>query len=251
LLRTMLARLDYAVSCAPTGRDAISMMSHARFQLALIALRLPDMAGLALAKRVAGGRQGWSGVPVLMFGDSFDHESMLAQCHEAGVEGYLQKPLSFTRLVAAVHELTRRHARPWAEGRSMTTSLPIELDRLRQFTDGDTAVEEELGRLFLASAGSYLNEMTRALQQAREWRSMAHALKGASANIGATAMAELAARAESGPPSPETLDALGDALEQVRRFFDRLQPPQGPGDLAAVGSTQQLMQERNARAERA
>ena len=133
----------------------------------------------------------------------------------------------------------------------MTASLPIELERLRAFTDGDPVIEEELAKLFLVSAGGYLNEMTRALHQAREWRSVAHALKGASANIGATAMAELAARAESSPPSADTLVALGDALEEVRRFFDGLLQAPKPRDLPAVGSTQQLMQERNATAERA
>jgi HPt (histidine-containing phosphotransfer) domain-containing protein len=88
------------------------------------------------------------------------------------------------------------------------------------FTDGDPQLERELGSLYLASAGLYLEEMRAALRAGGDWRGAAHSLKGASANIGAVEVAALAAEAEKAAPSPELLRRLAQAVETVRRFFD-------------------------------
>ena len=51
------------------------------------------------------------------------------------------------------------------------------------------------------------------------WARAAHALKGASANIGAAAVARLADEAEHGGPSDDRLARLDAALEGVRTFL--------------------------------
>ena len=53
------------------------------------------------------------------------------------------------------------------------------------------------------------------------WDRPAHSLKGASANVGAVAVAALAKAAEHATPEPEHLKRLGEALGEVRRFFER------------------------------
>jgi hypothetical protein len=68
-----------------------------------------------------------------------------------------------------------------------------------------------------------------------DWSRAAHALKGASGNIGAVEVARLAAEAEAAAPDPERLAGLEAALDAVRRFFrGRLDaaPPPRPGALA-------------------
>ena len=101
----------------------------------------------------------------------------------------------------------------------MTRPTPLAIDRLNQFTDGDSQLERELSSLYLSTATLYVDEMRASLADAEEWRRTAHALKGASANIGATEVARLAAEGERGGPSPTLLTSLEDALEEVRRFF--------------------------------
>ena len=101
----------------------------------------------------------------------------------------------------------------------MPQPLPIALDRLLSFTDGDGQLERELASLYLATAGLYLEELRSSFGRAEAWSRAAHTLKGASANIGAVEVARLAARAEHAAPSPDLLAKLGEALEEVRRFF--------------------------------
>jgi HPt (histidine-containing phosphotransfer) domain-containing protein len=97
----------------------------------------------------------------------------------------------------------------------------IDIDHLLSFTDGDLELESELSVLFLSSAEAYFDKMSRALQSGTPWTSSAHALKGASANLGACRLASLARSAEHQPPAAADLAAIRRAIDEVRAFFDQ------------------------------
>jgi HPt (histidine-containing phosphotransfer) domain-containing protein len=97
----------------------------------------------------------------------------------------------------------------------------VALEHLRSFTDGDPQLESELSALFLSSAGHYLARMAEALQTGASWQQTAHALKGASANLGARRLAALALRAERSDPSEAQLQEISRALDEVRAHFDQ------------------------------
>ena len=92
----------------------------------------------------------------------------------------------------------------------------LDFQRLATFTDGDPGVEAELLDLFVATAGRYLDELAQAVDHADRWQVTAHSLKGAAANIGAMAMAELAAAAEHTAPDPELLAAITASFAATR-----------------------------------
>jgi len=92
----------------------------------------------------------------------------------------------------------------------------VDLDHLRGFTDGDPQLEGELLALFLSSADVYLARMDDALRAGQSWAASAHALKGASANLGARRVMVLALAAEKAPPAAAELAALRRAVEEVR-----------------------------------
>jgi HPt (histidine-containing phosphotransfer) domain-containing protein len=99
------------------------------------------------------------------------------------------------------------------------TEPVLDLDHLRGFTEDDPQLERELSTLFLATAEMYLQQMQEALTGGRPWTATAHALKGASANLGARRLATLALRAEGSEPDPGQLDAIAKAVEEVRALF--------------------------------
>ncbi len=92
----------------------------------------------------------------------------------------------------------------------------FDLQRLAAFTDGDAAVEAELLALFVATAERYLADLASSVDQAERWRATAHSLKGAAGNIGAAAMAELAAAAERTTPDPKLLARLESTFAATR-----------------------------------
>jgi HPt (histidine-containing phosphotransfer) domain-containing protein len=97
----------------------------------------------------------------------------------------------------------------------------LDLDHVRGFTDGDPQLESELFALFLSSAGLYLKRMAEALQTGASWQQTAHALKGASANLGARRLAALALHAECSDPSEAQLREISRALDEVRAHLGR------------------------------
>lgn len=222
LMKLVLSRLDYVVTCVGSAGEAANALAHTRFALALLALSIPDIPGMALARRIAGASPERGRMPILLFGDAWDQEAVMRECRDAGVAGYLQKPISIGRLVAAVRELTQRDPIRSQRNQTMTATVPpIDLDHFRSFTEGDAQLERELGSLYVSTAAVYLDEIRRALRENRDWRSAAHALKGASANIGAKDIAALAERSEHGQPDDAILAKLGSSLEQVRLFFEK------------------------------
>ena len=106
LIRMVLGRLSYVVSCVADGREAAISLAHTRFALVMVALRLPDGAGPAFARRLRQQRADPGAPRLLLFGDAWDREAVLQECRAAGLDGYLPKPVSIAKLVAAVRELT-------------------------------------------------------------------------------------------------------------------------------------------------
>jgi CheY-like chemotaxis protein len=228
LIRVVLSQLGYGVTCVASAREGLAALSHTEFSLAMIALQLPDLPGLTLARRLRGSPGATASMPILLFGGAWDAERIQECCREARLQGYLPKPLSFGRLIASVSALGERAPPSPGVAPPMPPSSPIALDRIASFTAGDEQLERELGSLYLATARLYLDEMRAALGSGRSWGQVAHTLKGASANIGAVEMARLAAEAEHADPSAAQLARIEAALEAVRAFFQ--------GDGAAAGS---------------
>lgn len=220
LMKMVLSRLGYVVTCVVSGRDCLMTVTHSQFALALIALNLPDMPGLTLARRLRGAPAPSAAMPIIMFGDAWDGDRIRESCREAGLAAYLPKPISIARLVSSIHD--HLHRPPAACGAPLPMPpKPLDLAHLASFTEGDRQLEHELTALYLSTAEGYLDELRQSLAGHGDWSRSVHALKGASANIGAVEMARLAAEAEHAPPAPERLARLELALDAVREFARR------------------------------
>lgn len=95
----------------------------------------------------------------------------------------------------------------------------IDDERLSAFTGGDRELEAELVALYVETAQLYLARLRGALDDAAGWQRAAHALKGASANIGALVVAQLAADNEQREPSLGALRRLEVEVAAVCDVF--------------------------------
>lgn len=217
LMKMVLSRLGYVVTCVVTGRDCVMTVAHSQFALALIALDLPDVPGLTLARRLHAAPSPLASMPIIMFGNAWDGDRIRESCREAGLAAYLPKPISIARLVSSIHDHLHRPPSPTGAPVPMPPK-PLDLARLASFTEGDQELGRELTALYLSTAQGYLDELRQSLAGRGDWSTAAHSLKGASANIGAVEMARLAAEAEHAAPAPERLARLELALDAVRDF---------------------------------
>lgn len=221
LMKMVLSRLGYVVTCVVTGQESLMALTHSQFALALIALQLPDLPGLTLARRLRHAPPPTGSMPIILFGDAWDPDRIIEGCREARIEGYLPKPISIARLVSSIHDHVHRPSGEPGVPPPMSRPAPLDFDRLSSFTDGDAQLERELTSLYLSTAAIYVGQMRAAIAGGNGWSRAAHALKGASANIGATEVARIAEDAEGSPASAERLRLLEEALGEVRGLLQQ------------------------------
>jgi len=214
LVKLVLGGLRHRIESVADGGSALALAQRDPADLVLVSTTLPDTPGAAL---IAALRDlpALERAPIVAIyeGSAPVREACLA----AGAAACLSRPLETERLLRLIKRLVRSGGR---------TAIPaqepvLDLDHLRHFTDGDPQLESELSALFLSTSELYLQDMRQALQEGRAWTSSAHALKGASANLGARRVAALALIAERSEPSRGKLEAIERAIDEVRALFDQ------------------------------
>ncbi len=107
LVQVLLSRAGHEVVVAQNGEEAVELYSRSTFDLILMDVQMPKMDGLqaTAAIRLTERTQGRH-TPILaltahaMSGDS-------ARCLEAGMDGYVSKPVSAEALARAIRETVR------------------------------------------------------------------------------------------------------------------------------------------------
>jgi DNA-binding response OmpR family regulator len=210
LVRLGLDRLNCRIETAQSAEDALAKARREPADLVLLSTTLPDWPGAPLIGAIST-LPGLERVPIVAIHDG-DPEVERA-CTAAGAAACLCRPLDAETVLSSTERLLRSGAPASAR------EPAVDLDHLGSFTDGDRQLEGELSALFLATADMYVREMHEALGSGRAWTSIAHALKGASGNLGARRLAALALLAERSEPSQVQLEAIEQALREVRAFF--------------------------------
>jgi len=206
----MLTELSYEAEAAASAGDALARLAQERFALVLLSSTLPDLAAPELAELRRLAEPISLPIVVLHAPDRTPEQG----CEELGAIGHLSRPISS----AAISQLVES---PGSAGPSEAAGAPIvDMDHLLSFTDGDRELESELSVLFLSSAEAYFDRMSRSLQAGTPWTSSVHALKGASANLGARRLAALAGSAEHQPPAAADLEVIRRAIDEVSAFFE-------------------------------
>jgi two-component system OmpR family response regulator/two-component system response regulator MprA len=103
-VRQGLEEEDYQVDWASDGRKALARATESSFDLILLDLRLPDISGIEVCRRI---RLEDSQVPILML-TALDAVEDRVRGLRAGADDYLPKPFAFDELLARIEALLRR-----------------------------------------------------------------------------------------------------------------------------------------------
>lgn len=97
----------------------------------------------------------------------------------------------------------------------------VDFEYLETFAAGDMQVVTEVLALFQGQAEGWAARLD---APGDGWRDLAHTIKGAARGIGATALGDVADRAEHGDSSmaPELRAALADALAEIEGYLTRI-----------------------------
>jgi CheY-like chemotaxis protein len=114
LARHLLSRLGHRPVMATTGGEAVAAFVEARaagvpFDVVLMDLHLPGMDGIEAARRIRATETGGTRTPIIaLTADALPESS--AACREAGMDGFVAKPLDRERLTAALAQFVSARA---------------------------------------------------------------------------------------------------------------------------------------------
>jgi PAS domain S-box-containing protein len=234
--RMVLEKLGLDVTVVNNGREAIAAWRSGGYDLILMDCQMPELDGYEATREIRRveqtGQNKGHAIPIValtahaMKGDD-------EKCRAAGMTDYLTKPLDRAKLQSCLE----RHLGKIGGGRSETASetestgahasAPVDWTAFLKSMDGDETLARELVDLFIESGDETLAAILNALG-ANDFAAVseqAHSLKGASANLRATATAQAAARLEAAARAGDApqIDTLATALKtEVTRTIDYL-----------------------------
>jgi CheY-like chemotaxis protein len=106
----VLSPRGYAVITAGTGEEALSRLAAEDYDVVYTDIRMPGMDGIEVARRIKAMRP-W--LPVLIV-TGFGSEENMAAAKEAGVAGFLHKPLAPDAIEDSVVGATTAPEAAWA-----------------------------------------------------------------------------------------------------------------------------------------
>lgn len=167
-LREALEELGYLViGEAGDGLSAVNIVRQLRPDLVLIDVKMPRMDGIAAAKIMNDEQL----APVLLL-TAYNGADLVAQAREAGVSGYLVKPIREGELMPAI-EIARVR---WSERRSRSN----ELEQLQELLETRKLIERAKGYLMdsqnLREAEAFRKIQQLAMNSRKTMREVAQAI---------------------------------------------------------------------------
>jgi len=104
-LQRGLGRVGHDVAAAQTAEDGLAAAAASRPDLVLLDLRLPDLDGIEVVKRL----RSWTHVPILLLSGN-GTERARVEALDAGADDFIDKPFSMNELRARVAAALRRSA---------------------------------------------------------------------------------------------------------------------------------------------
>jgi signal transduction histidine kinase/CheY-like chemotaxis protein len=221
LVADMLHSHGHTVTLANDGEEAVRLAALRRFDVILMDVQMPIMDGVEATRRIRLLPSPACDVPVVAFSANVmaqDRDRYLA----AGMNDTLAKPIDWPKLFKVLSKygvansssgiqkgIIRSPPETGSEEahRSMLTSSmsgesPLDLTillRLQRLRAGSSELTTKVAELFLRDSTLRLENMRKALHHgdAPTVAALAHAIKGSSANLGATIMFRLCTSIEA------------------------------------------------------
>jgi CheY-like chemotaxis protein/nitrogen-specific signal transduction histidine kinase/HPt (histidine-containing phosphotransfer) domain-containing protein len=236
LVTTLLKKRGHTVKAVENGRKALASIqaaSRAPFDIVLMDLQMPEMGGFEAARAIREWENGGAPQTPLGTGTRLPLIALTAhamqgdreRCLQAGMDGYLSKPIDVNELIEAVERFGGAPPSKRVDSARHEADDPVFDERAAlSYSGGDRRLLENVIKLFQSDYPSALRRIDRALRR-RDFEALrmaAHGLKGAIATVGASAGRRAAAEVEQAARSQNFQEA-DDASARLRNEIERLE----------------------------
>jgi two-component system, sensor histidine kinase and response regulator len=195
----MLERMGHTVTIADNGSEALVLSDKASFDLVLMDIQMPLMDGLEATKAIRD-REKITGrhVPIVAM-TAYALKGDKEKCLEAGMDGYISKPISATQLYETIEHVIRGFEKKSQEVPVLAkSSTVLDKSKILERVGGDLELLNEIVALFLENCEQLLSEIRHAFsnKDAELLERTAHALKGSISNFEAASAVQAALKLE-------------------------------------------------------
>jgi CheY-like chemotaxis protein/HPt (histidine-containing phosphotransfer) domain-containing protein len=212
------------------GRQALEAFNPDTFDVVLMDVQMPEMDGFEATREIRKLEAGsGSHMPIIAM-TAYATEGDRERCLEAGMDDYVSKPISASKLFQAIDTLVPAEpeeqapasAGPADDGHK---SASLNADGLIRSFENDRQLFQELVEIFLNDAPQMLNALRDSLKSAdaKTFKRTAHSLKGMLRNFQAESAAETAFELEQIgdqgklESADQIVDSLAAQLDEVSR----------------------------------
>jgi len=230
LVTRLLEKRGHTVTVTRDGRDALKTLErNGRFDVVLMDVQMPVMDGFeATAAIRTDERSTGRHLPIVAM-TAHALSGARERCLEAGMDGYLSKPIVPLRLYEAVEHAASGGTPAAPLALPAAAARPLDHAKALALVDGDRRLLAQVVRLSLRAWPAKLRAMRRAVTKgdANALYAAAHALKGSAASFAADGVATLAGQLETMGRTSDLAGAvaLSKRLErEVKRLPAQLRP---------------------------
>ena len=244
---TLLQKRGHTVIPTGNGQEAIAVLETQRFDLVLMDVQMPVMDGFEAIRAIRSKeRTTGSHIPIIAL-TAHAMKGDREKCLGVGADDYVSKPIRTSDLLAAMDrsKILKVEASAKAEPSLKTAPLPqgaappppapvpanearsgvFDVNDALDRVEGDRELLEEIARIFTSECASNMDAIRQAhaAGDARVLERVAHAIKGASANLSAVAVSQAAFELEKLAASGNLTNA-GESIDKLQREVGILLP---------------------------
>lgn len=223
LVKTILQAPHFDLSIAASGVEGIQLFREREFDLVLMDIQMPVMDGYQTTYMLREEIK--TTIPIVALSANYLIKEK-QKCLDAGMNDYLGKPFKKEELFEKIIEWTQQDDDFFQKKENMGSKKleePVDLNILREFSDGNEAFEQEMIRMFLDQIREWLNEIAQLidLEDFKAIKASSHKFKSSFGVLGADGsglmeMQEWAAK--------EDIDKIKIVHERITRYLNRVAP---------------------------
>ncbi len=220
----LLEKQGHTVVVAADGREAVEAAGRQPFDLVLMDVQMPEMDGFEATAAIRQAERGTGRhVPILAM-TAYAMKGDRERCLEAGMDGYVSKPIQGRELSEMIERLVASSGSP-ENKETPAQSAVLDREEIKERVGGDTKLLRELIELFFADCPRMWQNVRDALSlgDAVKLSRAAHTLKGSVGVFGAKSAREAAEHVEQLARSGNLAQAA-EAITQLEAELERLKP---------------------------